>query len=111
MADDTWSNPDVAAFLQDARENMVPKLEASAVSVSLLSEAALMDPKFAIELGYSVLLGKPIVVAVSPGVKVPEKLVLVADHIIEADITTPAGCGSLARRLRDIVDTLGGPLE
>lgn len=106
MADDAWSNPDVRAFLRDAEENLVPKLENSAITVSVLTEKALLDPKFAIELGFSILLDKPIIVAVAPGVKVPGKLVLAADHIMEADMSTSAGCQSLARRLRRIVDGL-----
>jgi hypothetical protein len=41
--------------------------------------------KFALELGFSIMLDKPIIAVVGHGAKVPAKLVQVADSIIEMD--------------------------
>jgi hypothetical protein len=39
--------------------------------------------KFAVELGFSIMLDKPIIAVVAPGTQVPGKLVAVADEIVE----------------------------
>jgi hypothetical protein len=48
-----------------------------------------LDVKFAVELGFMVMLDKPIIAVVSPGSKVPLKLAKVADEIVEGDIGDP----------------------
>jgi hypothetical protein len=59
-----------------------------------------------VELGLSILLDKPIIAVVKPGTRVPNKLVLVADRIVEGDITTPTGQQRLAVALRDTMREL-----
>jgi hypothetical protein len=42
------------------------------------------DVKFAVELGFSIMLDKPIIAVVMAGTQVPAKLLKIADEIIEA---------------------------
>ena len=78
---DPFEHPDVRRFLKRAERDMLPKLRDSALSMILFSEKP--DMKLAVEFGTSVLLDKPIVLVVQPGAKVPERVMRVADAVIE----------------------------
>lgn len=103
MSDDPWDTPEMRNWSQHVREELVPKLRASAAMISLYMSTN-PDVKFATELGMSVLLDKPIIILVSPGVPVPDHVVRVADRIIEGDSSDP----TVMARLRDAVDDLAG---
>lgn len=94
----------VNEFFKRAQAELVPKLRNSKCTMSILSPASFDDPQFAIELGYSILLGLPLIVVVLPAVEVPAKLAAVADHVIEADLSTPAGQFALQEKLRPILE-------
>jgi hypothetical protein len=85
---DPFETPEGKAWARHVRREMVPKLEASAMSVTIYSGK--MDVKLSVELGAAILLDKPIILVVEPGVQIPERLVRVADRIIEADLDDPA---------------------
>lgn len=90
---------DQGSFEQWARrvlDDLVPKIRDSAVTVSLVptNEA---DVKYAVELGLSIMLDKPIILLVRPGTRVPERLIRVADRIVEFD-------GSKAEGLADAIE-------
>lgn len=87
------------AYADQVMRDLVPKIESSNAVVSLAPDGP-GDVKFAIELGLSIMLGKPIIVVVTPGRQLPEKLVLVADAIVEGDIRSPG----FGKRLRDTID-------
>lgn len=87
-ADDPFETPEGKTWARHVRRELVPKLEASAVSLTIYTGK--MDVKLAVELGAAVLLDKPIILMVEPGTKVPDRLVRVADKIIEADLHDPA---------------------
>lgn len=81
---------DGAEFLEWAeriRTELVPKIEGSSATVSILPTSGELDVQFAVELGLSILLDKPIIALVTPGSKAPAKLMQVADRIIEVDLT------------------------
>lgn len=88
-------------FLRRAQEEMIPKMRESAFVVSIISGA--VDAKIAVEIGAAVLLNKPIIVAVVPGAQVPEKLVRVADHIVEANPRSPTATADFNRAIQEIV--------
>lgn len=85
---DPFETPEGKAWARHVRRELVPKLEESAVSLTIYTGK--MDVKLAVELGAAVLLDKPIILMVEPGTKVPERLVRVADRILEADLNDPA---------------------
>jgi nucleoside 2-deoxyribosyltransferase len=79
-----WADdPEIRAFLRHAQTDMVPKLRASGIAVSIVPANGEPDPKFCVELGYMIMLDKPIIAVVQPGTKVPDRLVRVADRIVE----------------------------
>ena len=78
-------------------------IKGSAITM-VLDPSGEPDIKIATELGLSILLGKPIVLLITPG-QVPNRgLVRVADAMIEADPNDPAGT---AAQLREIMRQLG----
>lgn len=70
-----------------ARETLEPMVRDSAVAMSIYTGK--IDPKMALETGYMILLDKPIIAIVTPGAKVPAKLAMVADEIVEGEIGDP----------------------
>ena len=95
-----YDDPQVREYLDRAKRDLIPKIKRSAVTIALWGGDA--DPKNAIELGYMIMLDKPIILLVEPGTKVPYKLAGVADEIIEGDITTPG----IQKRMTDAMDRL-----
>jgi nucleoside 2-deoxyribosyltransferase len=83
MSDDPFDDPEWLAYADHVRESLIPMVKNSALSVAMFGTGD-PDPKQAIEIGYMVLLDKPIIVTVMPGAKVPNKLARVADEIVEA---------------------------
>jgi hypothetical protein len=76
-------------WLDGAREELVPKLQESAAVVSLVPKGE-PDLKFAIELGLSIMMNKPIIAVIQPGSEVPDKLLQVADNVLYLDdLSTP----------------------
>lgn len=77
-------DPVYQAWAQRIRRELVPMLEDSAASVTLVSPKG-PDVKFAVELGLSIMMEKPIIAVVQPGMKIPKGLAKVADEIVEVD--------------------------
>lgn len=71
--------------------------------VVVLMPHAEFDAKIAVEIGLAILLDKPIVAVIRPGVQVSEKLARTVDHFIELDVHRPA---AIAKALHDIVINL-----
>jgi hypothetical protein len=83
-----WSDyPDAKAWIADVLEHMVPKMQDSAMVMSLVTSSK-PDVKFAVEIGMAILLDKPIIAVVTPGSTVPPKLALIADEIVEVDLSS-----------------------
>jgi hypothetical protein len=84
MSAEWMEDPEAREWARRVLDDLVPMIRGSAATVSILpgpgSEA---DVKFAVELGLSIMLGKPIILAVPAGRRVPAKLVQVADEIVE----------------------------
>jgi hypothetical protein len=76
------NDPEFNEWAARVKRELVPKLEDSACTISLVPEGE-TDVKFAVELGLSIMLDKPIILVVRPGTKVPAKLALVAADIVE----------------------------
>ena len=83
-------DPEFHRWAADVREGMLPKLTSSAYVISLVPQGD-SDVKFAVETGFAIMLDKPIILAITPGQHVPRKLMLVADDVVEYDITTEQG--------------------
>lgn len=84
---DNWSlKPEWQEFINEARTEAVDKIAQSNIVVQLVPDE--VDIKVALEVGVAVLLDKPLVVVALPGRQVSEKLALVADEVVHADLET-----------------------
>lgn len=77
-------DPELEAWLDSARKELVPMIEGSAIGVSLVPTGE-TDVKFALELGLLIMMNKPILAIVEPGTDVAPKLLAVADKVLYLD--------------------------
>jgi hypothetical protein len=99
MTDNPFEDKGWLEYADHVVNELIPKIQDSAITVSLVPEGKATDVKFAVELGFSIMLDKPIVAVVSPGTKVPAKIVAVADVIVEGNVSDP----DFQRRLMDAI--------
>lgn len=85
---DPWNDPQTRRWAAHVRHQLVPMIKSSAVTVSI-NPGDDPDVKVAVELGYMILLDKPIALF-SCGRPIPPKLAAVADIVIDGDPSDPA---------------------
>src|SRR5262245_11174441 len=101
-----WENsPEWRRYVHSAIEDMLPKLRGSAFALMLVPGET--DVKFATELGFSIMLDKPIIALVTPDSHPSEHMMRVADEIVEGDFATEAARVSTQERLSQAMDRLG----
>ena len=88
IPEDLRDDPEFREWERDVREHLIPKLNDSAITISLAPSGD-PDVKYAVELGMSIMMDKPIMLVIAPGQKVPRKLRQVADKIVAIDIRSP----------------------
>lgn len=93
-------------FVDEVRRKLIPAIRDSAYIASMFTGGE-PDVKFALETGLSILLDKPIIVVVPPGVAIPDKLVRVADRIVEADEGDWSGTAERIKVAMDELDREG----
>lgn len=89
------------AFVEHFRRNALEGMVDSAFVASIVPKGE-FDVKFALETGAAILLGKPIIAIVMPGVELPGKLRLVADIVVEADLDTEQGRKEIAKAIKEM---------
>ncbi|ATW60595.1 deoxycytidylate deaminase [Mycobacterium phage SchoolBus] len=102
MSGDWADDPGFKEYAKRCREELLPMMEGSRIAVALAPPAGKTDVKFAVELGFMIMLDKPIIAVVAPGTKVPPKLAKVADEIVEGQLGDP----SLGRRVAEAAQRL-----
>lgn len=103
MSADPFDSPEARAWARRVLDELVPMIAGSAASVSIVPNDE-GDVKFAVELGFSIMLDKPIILAVAPGRSIPEHLVRVADEIVELDVGNPAAALRLQEALTRVLE-------
>ena len=83
--DELWEDPGYQAWEQHVRDVIVPVVEETAVTITLIPRGRI-DIKFAVELGLSIMLDKPIIALVQPGMSIPNGVAAGAAEIVEVDI-------------------------
>jgi hypothetical protein len=78
---DILDDPEFKGFATRVIGELVPKIEASGVTLTLVPTGDI-DVKFAVELGVSIMLNKPIIAMIEEGVPIPDKLAAVCDHVL-----------------------------
>lgn len=86
------------------RETNLAAMARSAVVISIFDDGGELNIDFALQIGAMILLEKPILLLVHPGQKVPEKLRLVADEILEV---SPDDIDTEAPELREKIQAFG----
>lgn len=89
------------AIIRHSRENTIKQMDASAFVMTLVPEEP--DIKFMLELGMAIMLDKPIIALATPTSRVPDRLRLIADRVIEVDFDTEKGREEVARAIHDMV--------
>ncbi len=102
MKDDPFESPEGREWRKHANEELRPMIQDSTYSMALISGTT-PDAKQAVEIGFILLLGKPLILAVSPGAKVPDGLARAADEIVEFDT---AKMESTQRRINEAIERL-----
>lgn len=103
---DPFQDPGWIEFVKRAEDNLVPKLAASGMTLSIAPRGP-ADIKFAVELGLSITMDKPILLLVHPGMDLPEKLRRVADVVCEVSLDDPNAGAIVAaaiQRMNDLRD-------
>lgn len=89
---DVWSDPEAQAWRRRANRELLPMIRSSAVSLTLWPSNGEPDAKLAVELGFTLLLGKPLVFLKPVGGTIPPNLERLADAILEygpGDLQSP----------------------
>lgn len=80
---DIWGDPEAQAWRERANRELRPMVEGSAVAMMLWNDEP--DAKMAVELGFILLLGKPLIIMKPSGGNVPPHLAKLAQAIVEYD--------------------------
>jgi nucleoside 2-deoxyribosyltransferase len=105
-SEDWAEDPRFQEYAMHVRTELIPMIEDSAVAMSLVPVDNKPDVKFAVELGYMIMLDKPIIAIVGTGSKPPAKLVAVCDELVEGEINDP----DFQERLKSAIDRVTGKL-
>ena len=79
-------NAEWTRFERHVRESLIPKMAESETVLVISPEFGDFDVEFALQIGASVLLEKPLLVVVPEGRTIPPKLERLADRIITVDL-------------------------
>ena len=109
MHDDLRNDPIYSAWEAAVRADCLPKLRDSALTVSLAPKGD-PDIKYAVELGLSIMMDKPIILIVAPGQEIPRKLRDVADAIVDVDWDN-FGTNGGAERIQAAIDEMMARLD
>lgn len=83
-----WDSPGLKQLVEICNVDLIPSIKDSDATISLVPTIE-TDVKFAVEVGLSLMLDKPIILLVCPGTKIPPKLAKIADELVEVDFDQP----------------------
>jgi len=111
MTDDPFHGKEWEEYADRVIKELVPMVRDAAVTMAVLPgwphNLSKADVRMAVEIGFMVLMDKPIIVVVSPGVEVPAKLVAVADVIVEG-LGAPDFTERIAAAIAEVTSKLDG---
>src|SRR5580658_4356577 len=81
-------DPEVALFLESAAQEMMPKMEASAIALILFDGT--IDAAICVQLGAAILMNKPIIlIVVDKKEELPAALLRVASEVVYGSMKEP----------------------
>jgi hypothetical protein len=87
VSQDPFADPRFVSWAQRMRLHLVPKLAASSATVFLAPPSGDADIEQAVQLGLSIMMGKPLILVVVDEREVPDKLRAIADAVIVGDLS------------------------
>lgn len=87
-------------FARRATKFLRPKIASSAHVIVVAPDQSEADVKIALEIGYTILLDKPLIVFKPPGRTVAPRLLRIADKVIEVDMKDEAAMERAADELK-----------
>lgn len=102
--DDWADDPTFREYAEHVIENVLPHMKESAVFLTIAPTGGVADVKQAVEIGFMILMDKPMIVVAPPGRHVAERLLRVADHVITADISTDEGRKQIAAAIKALTN-------
>ena len=90
-------------FVEHFRRDAMEKIAGSDAFISIVPKADEVDVKFVTELGFAIMLGKPLIVLVTPGASVSAKLRAIADEVVEMDIDVEEGRRAFAAAIERVL--------
>lgn len=106
---DWQTDPEWIEFVRHHREHSIKAMSESSIVMHLAPPGEMtwdnFDVKYALELGASILMGKPILVVAMRDRDIPPKLFAVADAIVtDIDLDTQAGQDRIAYAIKSLID-------
>lgn len=103
---DPFEHRDFKRYANHFIGEVAPKIRGSAFMITIAPPASGADVKLATELGYAILLDKPLIVLVpvGRGEHTAKKLLRIADHVIEADFETEEGRAAAQLQLASVLN-------
>jgi predicted cupin superfamily sugar epimerase len=98
MADDPFNSDEWMEYAERVTRELVPMIADSAITMSIVPKTP--DVKVAVELGFMILMDKPIIAIVPTGTTISDKMAKVADVVLEGDINDPG----FQERLKAAID-------
>jgi nucleoside 2-deoxyribosyltransferase len=102
--DDILDDPDFKRYARHFLDEVAPKMMESAYVITIAPTGGEADVKQAVEIGYAIMLGKPLIVLKQPGQVVAEKLLRIADHVVEGDMSTEVGRTAVGEQFKRIMN-------
>lgn len=107
--EDRLAAEDAAEFrewLAHQEDVVAPAMAESRVILSI-APTGKPDAKFCVETGLALMMDKPIILLVDRGAHVPAKLRLVADEVIEVNLSDPRDAAAASKKVAAAMARLG----
>lgn len=104
-----YENRDFLRWADDMRARLIPKMKDSASVLMIAPDMSTkFDIEFALQIGASILLEKPLILLADKKRNIPPKLRAIADRIIEADLdNVTMDAPEIQRQLKQAMDDFG----
>jgi hypothetical protein len=102
--EDIYENPDIKHMLRDFQKHVLPAINDSVVTLSLISKRH-PDPKMCLEMGAALLLDKPIIAICIDRAEVSQHLLKIAAAVVEVDdLTSEASHKKIQEAITRVVE-------
>lgn len=97
---DPFDAPEFKAFAKRVLRDAAPKIASSSHFIAIAPTGGTADIKIAVEIGLAILMDKPLIVLAPKGRTVADRLLRIADAVIEVDMETEAGRDAAADKIK-----------